>query len=253
VLVVNKEGNLQARPLLSAPLPADARNPERALFLSDRDATVAAIMHPCVLVPEGKTDASWLRLLGRIADAGDDGILMNEANAFTHEVGVIPTKDARIVEVFGYLAKCHPRVLCLVDSDVAGQGYLAALCALRLPPRAVIRWPQDWRIEDLIGWIVTPNSELLREEEVVAAGVPDTVATFVDALLGPLKTNEVVHALLADAIANSTRARARVQHVLKVLALIAAGRPVNDAWAVAEDHANGVTKIWTFLDAVPGL
>jgi putative ATP-dependent endonuclease of OLD family len=65
VLIVNRDGVMQAQPLLEEPLAHNATNPERSLFLSDREATVAAVMHPCVLLPEGKLDANWLRLFAR--------------------------------------------------------------------------------------------------------------------------------------------------------------------------------------------
>lgn len=166
---------------------------------------------------------------------------------------MIPTKDARIAEVFGHLTKIHPGVICLVDGDPAGQRYCAELCALAPAPQTIIRWPAGWRIEDLIGWIIAVDPGMLVDHELAAAGIPEDQARLVAALLGPLKTNEIAHALLADAIAKSDRSRARVQHVLKVLGAIAAERPAQPAWTAVEDHANGATKIWTFNDAVPGL
>jgi putative ATP-dependent endonuclease of OLD family len=62
-LIVNLDGNTSARPLSKIPLTFDATNPIRGLLFSDRDATVLALMHPSILIPEGKTDANWLRLL----------------------------------------------------------------------------------------------------------------------------------------------------------------------------------------------
>jgi putative ATP-dependent endonuclease of the OLD family len=114
VLIVNRGGQLQAKPLLANPLAHDASSPQRGLFLSDRDATVAAVMHPCVLVPEGKTDANWLRLLALIADLSHSGGVSARNPTFTHEVGVVPTKDARVAEVFQHLNAVHPNVACLV-------------------------------------------------------------------------------------------------------------------------------------------
>ncbi|MBC7285824.1 AAA family ATPase, partial [Hoeflea sp.] len=105
VLLANDAGCLTASRLLAAPLGTNATSPQRGLFLSDRDATVTAIMNPAVVIPEGKTDANWLRLLARVADisATEDSLV-----SFTHEIGTIPTKDARIAEVFDELHGVHP-------------------------------------------------------------------------------------------------------------------------------------------------
>jgi hypothetical protein len=40
----------------------------------------------------------------------------------------------------------------------------------------------------------------LRDQELADAGVPGAHAQLAEALLGALKSNEIVHALLADAI-----------------------------------------------------
>lgn len=53
-LIVNKDGLFSSRALSKTKLTPDAQNPIRSLLLSDRDATVYALMHPTVLVPEGK-------------------------------------------------------------------------------------------------------------------------------------------------------------------------------------------------------
>ncbi|MBS0626067.1 MAG: AAA family ATPase, partial [Verrucomicrobia bacterium] len=72
VLVANNRGALRATPLLPKALDTTATNLERGLFLSDRDITVSAIMHPRVMVPEGKLDARWFRLFARLADIATD-------------------------------------------------------------------------------------------------------------------------------------------------------------------------------------
>ena len=114
VLMVNRAGALSANPLLTVPIDQNATAVRRSLFLTERAATVSAVMHPSVLIPEGKFDASWLRLFGRIADLTELPADPQGAT-FTHEVGVIPTKDARINETYRDLALVHPTLSCLVD------------------------------------------------------------------------------------------------------------------------------------------
>ena len=139
-LLVNAGGSASTRPLVAKPLAASAASPIRGLLLSDRDATVLALMHPSVLIPEGKTDASWLRLFVKVLDL-DSSAVDQAALSFAHEVGLIPTKDARIREVFEHLCQIHPGVFCLMDGDGAGDAYEAACCGLLQPPRVVARWP----------------------------------------------------------------------------------------------------------------
>ena len=86
VLVSNKEGVLSATPLLEKPLDISAANVARGLFLSDREVTVSALMHRRVMIPEGKLDASWLRVLSRLSDIVEIAAA-EQAVDFTHEVG----------------------------------------------------------------------------------------------------------------------------------------------------------------------
>ena len=95
ILLVNNGGDLSAEPLLQEPLDQAVTNVRRALFLADRTATVSAVMHPAILIPE-EANASWLRLLARVADLTETDADVDRS-AFTHDVGVIPTKDARVV------------------------------------------------------------------------------------------------------------------------------------------------------------
>jgi energy-coupling factor transporter ATP-binding protein EcfA2 len=74
-MVANSRGRLSAKPLAKAPLEADAQNPIRSLLLSNRDATIYALMHPTVLVPEGRLDAAWLRQLVKVLELGSSNHL----------------------------------------------------------------------------------------------------------------------------------------------------------------------------------
>src|SRR3546814_15204101 len=82
-LVVNEGGEATERPLCPTPL-RDASSPIRGLLLSDRDATVSALMHSAVLIPEGTTDARWLQLMVKALELNPDG-LSDEAFSFPHE------------------------------------------------------------------------------------------------------------------------------------------------------------------------
>jgi putative ATP-dependent endonuclease of the OLD family len=252
LLIVNFEGNATARPLSKTPLAFDAVSPIRGLLLSDRDATVLALMHPAILIPEGKTDANWLRLLLKSLEL-NPGAMDEAALSFAHEVGIIPTKDARAAEVYDHLRSVHPALFCLFDGDPAGDDYVAGCCRLQHPPKTIVRWPVGWSIEHMIGWIVEADPTVLNETALAAAGVPQRPNELVTALTGRLKTNEIVHAQIVDAMIGNNACRHRIAHILRLLADLSAGRvPVQEA-AVAARHANGVTAIWTFNHAIRGI
>lgn len=251
ILLVNKDGVLSANPLLPEPIDNNATNLRRSLFLSDRSTTVSAVMHPAVLIPEGKLDAGWMRLFCRIADLTESD---DEANSvtFTHEVGVIPTKDAAVRETFLELAKVHPFLTCLVDGDAAGNTYRTALCTSNPPCQRIVQWPTGWMIEDIVAWICQADPTVLSHTDIAGLGLPTNVADLAAHLKAPLhKGNEVLHAALADAITAKPACANRVRHILGVLAAITTGRTPPTDSAVNQLHANGTTHIWTFNHAFP--
>jgi energy-coupling factor transporter ATP-binding protein EcfA2 len=252
LLVVNTDGHASVRPLIAAPLAFDAVSPIRGLLLSDRDATVLALMHPSLLIPEGKTDANWLRLLVKTLELNPSDV-DEDALSFAHEVGIIPTKDARVTEVFEHLRQIHPAPFCLFDGDATGNDYEASCCRLAQPPRIIVRWPMDWAVEHVIGWIVEADPTVLGDAELLAAGVPQAQPEFVAALSGPIKTNEIIHARIADALTANDRCRGRTAHILRLLADLAAGRTPVPGAATSRADANGITTVWTFNHALRGI
>lgn len=251
-LLINTGGTASTRPLSSTPLSHTAVSPIRGLLLSDRDATVHALMHPTILIPEGKTDANWLRLLVKALELNPIEI-DEQALRFAHEVGLIPTKDARATEVFKYLQPIHPLAFCLFDGDTAGSDYTKACCRLPMPPRTIVRWPTNWTIEHVIGWIVEADLSVLNDAELAAIGIPQTAAEFVDALSTVFKTNEIVHARIVDAMTTSSGCRRRISHILRTLADLASGRPPALDAATDDLNANGITTVWTFNNVVCGI
>lgn len=251
VLLANDAGHLTASPLLEGPLSTDATNPRRGLFLSDRSATVTAIMNPAVIIPEGKTDASWLRLLARVADiaASDESPV-----SFTHEIGVIPTHDARIADVFDDLRAVHPMLTCLVDGDEQGNRYADALVAKDEPPARVLIWPDGWTIEHVIGWILAADNSILQDPTLAPYGLLENIENFPDFLTERAhKGDEVLHGLLADAVSAKPLCCARIAHLLNTIATVAMGRDVPNESANSVTSQSGNTTIWTFNHDVPGV
>lgn len=250
ILVSNANGQFQARPLLTRPLDVAATNLQRGLFLSDREATVGALLHPFVLVPEGKLDARWFRLLARLVDYSPE----RASQVFTHEVGVVSTRDASIVATFALLNEVHSRVVCLVDGDSQGDEYARQLAKLPSPPSLIIRWPDGWNMEQVIAWIVSADSTILADQQLKDARLPSSLDQFREEISGaPLKQDELRHELLADAMSSRKACVKRVTHLLKAIADICASRPEAETYATPAATSNPNTMLWKFRDGIPGL
>jgi putative ATP-dependent endonuclease of the OLD family len=77
-----------------------------------------------------------------------------EAFLFGVRVGLIPTADVRMKETCETLSKAHPHVVALVDGDSEGDRYAEELSNPAAGTCKVLRWPDHWTIEDVVGWII---------------------------------------------------------------------------------------------------
>jgi predicted ATP-dependent endonuclease of OLD family len=179
----NDNGKVVAAPMLAHKLDATTPNAIRSLYHLKRIETANALMAEAVLVPEGVLDYEWISLLARIAELqiepDDTGTL------FSSTIGLIPTQNGAVVETAKRIAGSHSRVVALIDGDQAGRGYITSLKANSTAP--ILRWPDNWTIEDVIGWIIHP-----RQDEVVKVLAGDLMpapATLDDLVLR-LKTDD---------------------------------------------------------------
>ncbi len=193
----NENGTLSCTPLLPAALPPAAPNSIRRLFQINRVDTISALMHDVVLVPEGRTDFEWLRLLARAVDL-HQGWADGECRFSTH-IGIIPTHDAAVAATVAALALVHPRLTTLVDGDADGLGYAQVLIAAAARPAVILRWPHAWTIEDVIGWILQaePATALAQLGQVLDPA-PATVALLSERLKSE---DRATHGLKQDVVA----------------------------------------------------
>lgn len=225
----NMAGSLEAKPLLKAPLAANASNGVRKLYQINRVETVAAMMSDCVLVPEGRFDYEWLDLLLRIVELGDGG----EINcSYGSHVGVIPTHDACVEVTCASLAKAHPNIVALVDGDGAGQGYANALVQAQTCT-AILRWPDGWTMEDVVGWVIDgEEAAVLGNLNVNLPNAPGDLNTLIGWLKSKrsaeqpngLKDDRVAHETIANAMARRANCRNRAASVLQGVADIACAK-----------------------------
>lgn len=250
LIVRNDSGALTVEPFQEARLAAGTSNGVRKLFQINRTETIGALMHDAVLVPEGLIDFDWLRLLVRAVDLGQDWTPETECR-FGCQVGVVPTHDGSVLATHTVLRRLHPLVVPLVDGDGAGRDYAAALCKAEWPPATILRWPDGWAIEQVIGWIVEAGGALAIEafaelfDPVVASPreLVDRLASKDRAAHG-LKDDRIAYEAVAGVIGTVAACRARAREVLNALAAAAmGGEEPHFLHKVGDDHRVRVFRL----------
>lgn len=234
LLLRNDAGVMTAHPFLAARLAPQAPNWQRKFFQQSRVEVLSALMHPYVLVPEGRADFQLFKTILRSLMLSE-GWATEMGAMFGLEVGVVPTEDAKVVETFDLLSRVHPRVCCLVDGDRDGDRYIAGLMERRNRPSVVIRWGDGEMIEDVIGWVLGADADAM---VVRLTDVPNEPAREVSDIVAHLKIRKmdlICYETIADAIVNSPACRSRAAELLTALAQACAGRQ-NRYFTLRDEH-----------------
>lgn len=237
LLLQNINGTLVAEPVLPAPLTAASPAWERKLFQQMRVELMTALMHPQVLVPEGRADYFLLRIVLRplVLYAGWDDTM---EHSFGLEVGVVPTEDAKVILTYQALSRLHGNVGCLVDGDKAGRDYCSELQALPVPPKTLLRWNDGAMIEDVIGWILEAGDKnIVSTLSAIKDPAPQSIAQIVE-FLKAKKVNIVAYETVADVIANDEGCRARAARLFSDMAAAFKG--------VESQHFKMKFGVWVF-------
>jgi hypothetical protein len=223
----NDQGTLAAKPLLDRKIDPAMPNAIRTLFQLKRVEVASALMSDIVLVPEGVFDFEWLSLLSRVAEL-QPGIVPAGAS-FSAAVGIVPTQGSAVEETTKRLAMVHSRVVPLVDGDKAGRAYAQALANNGSP--MILRWPDGWTVEDIIGWVIEPaQAAILAELQKELPGSPTDLPTLVRCLKiddskdpSHLKGDRIAYDVLASAIGNEPSSLSRAGLLLDAVATAAKG------------------------------
>lgn len=237
LFIETSEGILNAKPLMD-PVPAQPTNHQQHLLFAWRQKLVAALMHECVLIPEGVSDVAWLEALQTglelhqgWQDTGDGAPLLSTF------VGVVPTIDAKIADTFALVSAVHARPCILVDGDNDGRGYFDAVKVSNPPPRCVVFWPQGWAMEHVVSWIAGADEAAMLAALGTALGVPFADAQALTAHLLTQKSFAPTHESAAVTLMGNPTCRARTALLLNALC------------AVLRDPANANTQLFTRIDA----
>ena len=145
VQILNRDRErLAATPMLPAPLDGSASNARRKLFQDGRARLVEALMHHRVLIPEGRSEYEWFRLLSDVLETGDIAFDTpdTETPAFGTVIGVVPTHDGAVADVYDALRTLRYGLVPLVDGDDGGAEKIKELNRAELRPKLILSWAQ---------------------------------------------------------------------------------------------------------------
>jgi len=217
LFIETREGVLTAKPLMD-PVPAQPTNHQQHLLYAWRQRLVAALMHECVLIPEGVSDVAWLEALQtalELHQGWQDA--RGGASPLSTFVGIVPTIDAKIANTFALVRAVHSRPCVLVDGDNEGLGYFDAVKTGNPPPCCVVFWPEDWAMEHVVSWIAGADEAAMLIALGAALGTSFANRQALTAHLLTKKSYAPTHETAAVALMASAACRARAAQLLNAL------------------------------------
>jgi putative ATP-dependent endonuclease of OLD family len=254
-LVIDRaRGDLTATRMLQSTLTPTATQVQRKLYLDDRARIVDALMHHRVLVPEGRGDHEWLRLLSDVVETGEYtfGATPDDATPFGAVVGIVPTHSSQVQATYEELRRLHRGVVPLVDGDAEGHTKLAGLRKLKpdTAPATILVWRDGWEIEDAIAWILRADEAAVIEPLKQRLGWPiasvdDLLAHFkVKEGQGRAKTDYLAYEEITGVIRDTAPCRERARVLLDALTRAILGKPDGCAVLVVDTaRSTATTKV----------
>ena len=141
--------------------------------------------------------------------------------------------------------RVHSDVMCLVDGDAAGVGYVATLKQLPSPPKVVFAWPSDWTMESVLAWIAEANSAEALSKLGIALSAKFANSAALKIYLEAHKTYMPVHERTAEVLAGIAECRARTAQLLNDIADVARGATGSPKHLVEwPQQSTATTKVW---------
>ena len=239
-----KPARVAATPMLPAPLDASATNARRKLFQDDRTRIVEALMHHRVLIPEGRSEYEWFRLLSNVLETGDIGLdtAVSDVPAFGTAIGVVPTHDGAVAGVYDDLRTMRSGLVPLVDGDDAGAEKINQLISSDPIPDLVLRWRDGWTMEDAMGWILKGDEEAALSDlqgriDREFESLDDLVSLFkVKTGPGRLKTDYLAYEEVASVIGSRPGCRTRAAVMIEGITLATLGRAEDCDFVCRDDE-----------------
>ena len=220
----------------------------RKLFQENRQSFIEALMHRFVLVPEGRTDAEWLRLFSLCAVSEELGECADSL-PFGTVFGIAPTHDACVVDTVEKIMDIRSGVVVLVDGNAAGDDYVKTLLKAAKPPEHVVQWPSGSEIEDVVGWVLGSETGLVQTIQAEISTAPATLPEIVAWLKKPTKekgakTDLLAYEAVTTGILMSAKAKSRARSLLAAFVDMTFGKPSSKLLQADKARSNGKTSVW---------
>lgn len=217
LFIETRGGTLTAKPLINT-VPAQPTNHQQHLLYAWRQKLVAALMHECVLIPEGVSDVAWLEAL-QTALEQHQGWEDTQANTqlLSTFVGIVPTIDAKIADTFAFVSAVHAQPCILVDGDNDGRGYFDSVKTSNPPPHCVVFWPNDWAMEHVVSWIAGADEAAMLAALGTALGTPFADLSTLSTHLLTQKSYAPTHENTAITLMANEACRTRSSQLLNAL------------------------------------
>lgn len=243
------KGQLAANPLSKTSISKTSPNAIRKLLQINLPDTITALMHECVLVPEGRTEFDLLRLLAMALELHDKEL--PDRSLFGTLVGIVPTHDAAVVATFEALRCVHPNVVPLIDGDAAGKGYLNHLLNLPNPPKTLVRWGAGHTLEHIFCWIVSAAPGILPSLGPWLPTTPESETEFLDYLSkksteGGVKADLVAYEGIVGIIAENQKCLNRLSTLLSEIAALCSGQSGSVTLFQKDMESTAATNVFTF-------
>jgi putative ATP-dependent endonuclease of the OLD family len=236
LFIETREGMLTAKPLMDT-VPAQPTNHQQHLLYAWRQKLMSALMHECVLIPEGVSDVAWLEVLQTALELGQNWQDAGDGTRLSTFVGIVPTIDAKIADTYGIVSAVHARASILVDGDNDGRGYFETVRNAVPPPRCVVFWPQGWTIEHVVAWIAIADETAMLGALGAALGAEFANRQALTDYLLTRKSYAPTHESVAITLLANSACRARAVELLDALC------------KVLRDPANAITPLFARLPA----
>jgi len=239
-------------PILVKALPESTKNGVRKLFHQNRQSFVEALLHRFVLVPEGRTDVEWLGLFASCVATDQELGSSNAQPSFGTLFGIAPTHDACIVETVDRVKDIRTGVLVLVDGDSPGDGYVKSLLAATHPPDLILQWPAGLVMEDIVGWVLGKDADLVKVIQAELPAAPGCVVEIVEWLKKPTKEKGakgdfLAYEVIAGAILTSPAAKSRARTLLGAFPQSVTTKANSDILKADLSRSTAATSVWRFV------
>jgi len=234
--------------MLKTALPTSAKNGVRKLFHENRQPFIEALMHRFVLVPEGRTDAEWLRMFSLCAVNEELG-KCTDSLPFGTVFGIAPTHDACVVDTVEKIKDIRGGVVVLVDGDTAGDEYVKTLLKATKSPEHIVQWPSGSEMEDAVGWVLGDEQSLVQAIQAEISTAPTTMPEIVAWLKKPTKekgakTDLLAYEAVTTGILMSAKAKSRARSLLGAFVEMTGGKPTSQFLRADKARSTSTTSVW---------